>query len=72
MDNTKPLTGDDTGYTATITTIYDSIADASKEIKFGHPSVTLAGGIECLSDVPIAYSKEARQFLFPSKFQSGC
>ena len=29
VDNTKPLTGDDTGYTATITTIYDSIADAS-------------------------------------------
>jgi len=29
VDNTKPLTGDDTGYTATVTTIYDSIADAS-------------------------------------------
>ena len=29
IDNTKPLTGDDTGYTATITTIYDSIADAT-------------------------------------------
>lgn len=29
VDNTKPLTGDDTGYTATITTIYDSIADAT-------------------------------------------
>ena len=53
------------GYTLNraCTSSMHSIADASKEIKFGHPSVTLAGGIECLSDVPIAYSKEARQFL---------
>ncbi len=53
------------GYTLNraCTSSMHSVADAAKEIKFGHPTVTLAGGVECLSDVPIAYSKEARQFL---------
>ena len=40
-----------------------SIADAAKEVSFGHPAMVLAGGVECLSDVPIAYSKKAQQFL---------
>lgn len=40
-----------------------TIADAAKSITFGHPILSLAGGVECLSDVPISYSKEARQFL---------
>ncbi len=40
-----------------------TIADAAKSIAFGHPLSTLAGGVEVLSDVPIVYSKEARQFL---------
>lgn len=53
------------GYTINraCTSSMHTVADAAKEIKFGHPSITLAGGVECLSDVPIAYSKEARQFL---------
>lgn len=40
-----------------------SVAEAMKTIKFGHPHFILAGGVECLSDVPIVYSKEARKFL---------
>ena len=40
-----------------------TVADAVKEITFGHPSIVLAGGVECLSDVPIVYSLEARKFL---------
>ena len=53
------------GYTLNraCTSSMHSIADASKDIKFGHPSMVLAGGVECLSDVPIAYSKKAQQFL---------
>ena len=53
------------GYTINraCTSSLHTIADAVKEISFGHPGLTLAGGVECLSDVPIAYSKEARQFL---------
>ena len=38
-------------------------ADAARTIAFGDPSLIIAGGVECLSDVPIAYSKEARSFL---------
>lgn len=53
------------GYTLNraCTSSMHSVADAAKEIKFGHPSMVLAGGVECLSDVPIAYSKKAQQFL---------
>ncbi|SME90594.1 acetyl-CoA C-acyltransferase [Pseudobacteriovorax antillogorgiicola] len=53
------------GYTLNraCTSSMHSIADAAKEIKFGHPAMILAGGVECLSDVPIAYSKKAQQFL---------
>ena len=42
--------------------IIHTVADAVKEIAFGHPSIVLAGGVECLSDVPIVYSLEARRF----------
>ena len=53
------------GYTVNraCTSSLHTIADAVKEIAYGHPSLTLSGGVECLSDVPIAYSREARQFL---------
>lgn len=53
------------GYTTNraCTSSLQTIADAAMEVKFGHPVLVLAGGVECLSDVPIAYSKEARQFL---------
>lgn len=45
------------------TSSLQSIADASKTISFGHPNLILAGGVECLSDVPIVYSKEARKMM---------
>lgn len=45
------------------TSSLQSIADASKTINFGHPNLILAGGVECLSDVPIVYSKEARKMM---------
>lgn len=45
------------------TSSLQTIADAAKTIAFGHPQITIAGGVEVLSDVPIAYSKEARKFL---------
>ncbi|NRA65715.1 MAG: acetyl-CoA C-acyltransferase [Pseudobacteriovorax sp.] len=53
------------GYTLNraCTSSLHAIADAAKEVAFGHPALVLAGGVECLSDVSIAYSKEARQFL---------
>ena len=53
------------GYTTNraCTSSLQTIADTAKSVKFGHPVVNLAGGVECLSDVPISYSKEARQFL---------
>ena len=40
-----------------------TIADAAKTVVYGHPHMVLAGGVECLSNVPIPYSKEARRFL---------
>ncbi len=40
-----------------------AVVDAAKTIAVGHPKLVLAGGVECLSDVPIVYSKEARKFL---------
>ena len=39
------------------------IINASQTIRGGLPSFILAGGVECLSDVPIVYSREARKFL---------
>lgn len=45
------------------TSSMQTIADASRSIAAGHGQVILAGGVECLSDVPIVYSKEARKFL---------
>lgn len=53
------------GYTVNraCTSSLQTIADAACSIKFGHPIMALSGGVECLSDVPISYSKEARQFL---------
>lgn len=53
------------GYTVNraCTSSLHTAADAAKTIHFGHPHVILAGGVEVLSDVPITYSKEAREFL---------
>ena len=45
------------------TSSMQTIADAARSIAFGNPSLILAGGVECLSDVPITYSREARKFL---------
>jgi len=45
------------------TSSMQTIADASRSIIAGHSQLILAGGVECLSDVPIVYSKEARRFL---------
>lgn len=53
------------GYTVNraCTSSLQTIADTAGSIAFGHPMFSLSGGVECLSDVPISYSKEARQFL---------
>lgn len=53
------------GYTVNraCTSSLHTIADAARDIKSGHPSSFIACGVECLSDVPIAYSRQARQFL---------
>ena len=53
------------GYTLNraCTSSLQAVTDAAKTIRWGHPSLILAGGVECLSDVPIVYSKEARHFL---------
>ena len=53
------------GYTLNraCTSSMQTIADASRSILAGHGQAILAGGVECLSDVPIVYSKEARRFL---------
>ena len=45
------------------TSSLQTIADAARSIAFGNPDLILAGGVECLSDVPITYSQEARKFL---------
>ena len=45
------------------TSSMQTIADAARSIAFGSPDIVLAGGVECLSDVPIVYSTEARKFL---------
>jgi acetyl-CoA acyltransferase len=53
------------GYTLNraCTSSLQTIADAARSIISGHSQMILAGGVECLSDVPIVYSKEARKFL---------
>jgi acetyl-CoA acyltransferase len=53
------------GYTLNraCTSSMQTIADAARQIASGTPAIVLAGGVECLSDVPIVYSKEARKFL---------
>ena len=53
------------GYTLNraCTSSMQTVADAARSIISGHAQVVLAGGVECLSDVPIVYSKEARKFL---------
>ena len=45
------------------TSSLQTISDAARNIAFGNPALILAGGVECLSDVPIVYSREARKFL---------
>jgi acetyl-CoA acyltransferase len=40
-----------------------AIADAAKSISYGQPHLILAGGVECLSNTPITYSKKAQKFL---------
>ncbi len=45
------------------TSSLQTIFDAAKTISFGHSHMILAGGVECLSDVPILYSKKATDFL---------
>lgn len=53
------------GYTLNraCTSSMQSIADAAKSIAFGQPHIILAGGVECLSNTPITYSKRAQKFL---------
>ncbi len=53
------------GYTLTraCASSLQAIADAAKSIAFGSGQAFIAGGVECLSDVPIVYSREARKFL---------
>jgi acetyl-CoA acyltransferase len=53
------------GYTLNraCTSSLQTISDAARTISAGQGQVILAGGVECLSDVPIVYSKEARRFL---------
>jgi len=53
------------GYTLNraCTSSMQTVADAARSIIAGHGQMILAGGVECLSDVPIVYSKEARKFL---------
>lgn len=53
------------GYTLNraCTSSLHAIADATKSIRFGQSGLILAGGVECLSDVPITYSRDARDFL---------
>ena len=40
-----------------------TIVQAAKTIKSGEPCFIMAGGVECISDPPIFYSKNARQLL---------
>ena len=45
------------------TSSLQAASDAAAKIQSGHPHLILVGGVEILSDVPIVYSREARQFL---------
>lgn len=45
------------------TSSLQTIADAARTIMAGQSQAIIAGGVECLSDVPIVYSKSARKFL---------
>jgi acetyl-CoA acyltransferase len=45
------------------TSSMQTIADAARTIMAGQGQAIIAGGVECLSDAPIVYSKEARRFL---------
>lgn len=45
------------------TSSLQAVADASRTIRSGDAHLILAGGVECLSDVPIVYSEKARKFL---------
>ena len=40
-----------------------SVTLAAKTIAYGHPHLIVAGGVECLSQVPITYSEGARKTL---------
>ncbi|MFK7872867.1 MAG: acetyl-CoA C-acyltransferase [Oligoflexales bacterium] len=53
------------GYTMNraCTSSLQAIINASTSIRFGHPDIVLAGGVECLSDVPVVYSQDARKFM---------
>jgi acetyl-CoA acetyltransferase family protein len=53
------------GYTLNraCTSSLEAVSDIAKTIKAGRPIIGIAGGVECLSDVPIVYSKPARKFL---------
>lgn len=53
------------GYTLNrmCTSSLESIGNAVKSVLSGHSRMILAGGVDVLSDVPITYSKEARQSL---------
>ncbi len=53
------------GYTLNraCTSSMQTITDAARNIMSGNDKIILAGGVECISDTPIVYSKEARRFL---------
>ena len=59
------LPSDITGYSLnrTCASGLQSIINAATNVMAGRPSFTLAGGVECLSDLPVVYSREARKFL---------
>jgi len=66
VDNTKPLTGDDTGYTATVTTIYDSIADTSSGRMLTNDTIAQNMDFEIEADGFIDFS-ESNPFGDPSE-----
>lgn len=53
------------GYTLNraCTSSLQTVADAARSIQCGQSHAVIAGGVECLSDVPIVYSRPARKFL---------
>ncbi len=58
------------GYTVNraCTSSLQSIAEAQRSIISGNPHVIIAGGAECISDVPIVFSRKAREFLASLNF----